>query len=466
MVQMTPEARAQLEAFKAVKVKHPRLEEVDRVVTQTIEEPAGATHLLLYGPSGVGKSTVTKRLTERFVAAERDRAVIPVVWVEARPSDTGVYARLDYYRQVLAALQDHAAVNDRLLHLALTVRPNRKKVEASEWLAMREAVEYALALLQVKAVVIDEAQHLLQVTAPLRPVDQLDWLKSLTNRTQVLHVLVGPYDLCEVRNLSGQAARRGRDVHFPRYHIARHEDRQAFVGALRYLLAHVPLTCDVDSLLVHWRWLAEGSIGCIGILRDWLVDTVATLLAEGEPVLTLEALQAQALAVGQRVRLEMDARTGERQVEESQTHSYHQLQQLLGTPARGQLAAAGAATRRALRPSVAMPPHDAPAAPTPSQPTTLRRRIERAPARDPVGGGISETPVNKCVFRGMITLVPAAMREAGVAKVECPECTTMRSLPLRGETVRFPPHDKRKTRTPPREARWVQRGTTWELVEP
>jgi hypothetical protein len=182
---MTPEARARLEAFKAVKVKHPRLEEVDRVVTQTIEEPAGSTHLLLYGPSGVGKSTVTKRLTERFIAAECDRAIVPVVGVEARPSDTGVYARLDYYRQVLAALQDHAAVKDRLMHLALTARPSRKRLDAGEWLDMREAVEYALGLLQVKAVVIDEAQHLMQVTAPLRPVDQLDWLKIMTNRTQV-----------------------------------------------------------------------------------------------------------------------------------------------------------------------------------------------------------------------------------------------------------------------------------------
>jgi len=465
MARMTPEARARLEAFKAVKVKHPRLEEVDRLVTQTIEEPAGATHLLLYGPSGVDKSTVTKRLTERFVAAERDPAIIPVVWVEARPSDTGVYARLDYYRQVLTALQDHAAVHDRLMHLALMARPRRTKVEAIEWLDMREAVEYALKLLQVKAVVIDEAQHLLHVTAPLRPVDQLDWLKSLTNRTQVLHVLVGPYDLCEVPNLSGQAARRGRDLHFPRYHIARHAERQEFVGALRYLLAQVPLTCDVDGLLARWRWFAEGSIGCIGILRDWLVDTVAALLAEGESVLTLEALQAHALAVGQRVRLEMDARTGERTVEESQAHSHQQLQQLLGTAARGQLTAAGAATSRALLPPAAMPPH-APSATTTSPQTTSRRRIERAPARDPVGASISVTPANKCAFRGMIALVPAAMQEAGVAKVECPECTTMRSLPLRGETVRFPPHDKRKTRTPPRAARWVKRGTTWELVGP
>jgi hypothetical protein len=54
--------------------------------------------------------------------------------------------------------------------------------------SMREAVEYALARLQVKAVMIDEAQHLMQVTAPLRPIDQLNWLNSLTNHTHVMYV--------------------------------------------------------------------------------------------------------------------------------------------------------------------------------------------------------------------------------------------------------------------------------------
>jgi hypothetical protein len=243
--------------------------------------------------------------------------------------------------------------------------------------------------------------------------------------------------------------------HFPRYHIARREERQAFVGALRYLLAQVPLTCDVDGLLTHWRWFAEGSIGCVGILRDWLVDTVAALLLAGETTLTLEALHAHALAVGQRVRLEMDARAGERKVEESQAHSYHQLQQLLGTAARGQLTAAAAAA-----PSRALP------APAPAPAPTPTPRIERAPARDPVGTGLSAPPANRCPFRGLLALGPVAIQIAGMAKVECPECTTMRSLPLRGDTVRFPPHDKRKTRTPPREARWVKRGTMWELVGP
>jgi DNA polymerase III delta prime subunit len=132
MAKLSLEARARLEAFKAVKVKHPHLEDVDRQVTQAIEEHGGYTHLLVYGPSGVGKSTVTRRIAERFVTEEVNRAIVPVVWVEARPSDTGVYARLDYYRQVLSSLREHAAVKDRLMQLALAPRAGRKQVDAAE----------------------------------------------------------------------------------------------------------------------------------------------------------------------------------------------------------------------------------------------------------------------------------------------------------------------------------------------
>ncbi len=60
---------------------------------------------------------------------------------------------------------------------------------------MREAVVYAFALLRVKGVFVDEAQHLMSVDTPHKPTSQLDWLKALTNRTNVLHVLAGNFDL-------------------------------------------------------------------------------------------------------------------------------------------------------------------------------------------------------------------------------------------------------------------------------
>ncbi len=455
MVRMTSETRASLIAFKAIKVKHPRLEEVDQVVTRAIAEHASYAHLMLYGPSGVGKSTVTKRITERFLEEEPNRAIVPVVLVEARSSDIGAYARLDYYRQVLSQLRNHAAVKDHLMNVALSAKPSRAVRDAAEWLDMREAVEYALERLQVKAVVIDEAQHLMRVEAPQKPVDQLDWLKSITNRTNVLHVLVGNYDLYDFRNLSGQAARRGRDVYFPRYHLEIKTECEEFAGALRYLLERVPLPCDVESLLSQWHWFAEWSIGCIGILRDWVVDTVAALYEEGATTFTIEALKKYALQTDQRVRLEMEARAGEHKVEAGRARSHQQLEELLrkapATPAHEM--------RAALPTELSQAPETATVAKKPSK----SRVGERAPRRDPVGNGRTEDDALKCSFSGVTGIAPARLAETGVHAVGCPECGAMRTLHPHKNTITFPFHQKRLTPPPSGEVRWLRSGTEWNV---
>src|SRR6266581_3217395 len=63
-----PEDQTRLDAFKAYAVNHPLLDEVDRQLTQAILEPAGFTHVLVYGPSGVGKTKMLERVTSRLRA--------------------------------------------------------------------------------------------------------------------------------------------------------------------------------------------------------------------------------------------------------------------------------------------------------------------------------------------------------------------------------------------------------------
>ena len=396
--------------------------------------------------------------------AEPNRAVVPVVLVEAHSSDIGPYVRLDYYRQVLVQLRNHAAVKDHLMNLALSPKLGRKPSDAAEWLDLRDAVIYALERLQVKAVIIDEAQHLMHVEPPFKPIDQLDWLKGMTNWTNVLHILVGNYELYDFRNLSGQAARRGRDLHFPRYHLESQVECEEFAGALRYLLENVPLSCDVDALLRDWRWFAEWSIGCVGILRDWIVDTVAALCEEEQTTLTIQALKEYALQLDQRVRLEMEARAGEHKVEAGKAKSEQQLQELTAHPTK--IPKASPKT-----PAGSLPQTETTqASPVSSDPPSKRSvasKIERAAGRDPVGTAVQEKTTTKCVFSGHeVSLSLKSMRDAGILKVECPECLSMRgNMTLQGETIRFPSHDPRKTRTPNREARWVRREGTWELVD-
>ena len=197
-----------------------------------------------------------------------------------------------------------------------------------------------------------------------KPVDQLDWLKSITNHTGVLHILVGPYTLVDFRNLEPQVSRRGRDVHFSRYHLENPTERMEYVGALRYLLERLPLTCEVNTWLERWRWFGELSLGCVGLLKSWLVDTATATLASGGTELTLEELQANVLDPGQRITIEMNARAGEHKLAVALAESQKLEQELWGR----------SATTPSTAPSVATPPPP-------------KKRPGRKPKQDPTGGG-------------------------------------------------------------------------------
>jgi hypothetical protein len=54
--------------------------------------------------------------------------------------------------------------------------------------------------------------------------------------------------------------------------------------------------------------------------------------------------------------------------------------------------------------------------------------------------------------------------DSGIALVECPDCTRTRTLSPRNGVLRFPSHDKRKTRPPNTEQRWAMEKTIWEVV--
>jgi hypothetical protein len=142
-------------------------------------------------------------------------------------------------------------VRDRVKNLPLFTTPEKKSRDPAEWLEKRAAVHYALALLRVKVVFVDEAQHLMYVDTPHKPTAQLDWLKTFTEQTNVLHVLVGNFDLYDCCHLNAQAARRMRDLPFARSHLDQITECAEFATALRTFLEEVPLKVELPPLV--WK---------------------------------------------------------------------------------------------------------------------------------------------------------------------------------------------------------------------
>jgi energy-coupling factor transporter ATP-binding protein EcfA2 len=453
MRSLHPAMTARLAALQQYKIKHAALEKMDNLLMNAIDEHTSYSILALYGPSGVGKSTVMKRIAQRCREEEPDSSVVPMVVVQASPEDVGRASRLDFYRQVLHQLRGHVAVRDRILNLPLARERGKKSTDPAEWLEMRDAVLYALDLLKVKAVCIDEAQHLMQADAAQKPSIQLDWLKSLTNQSQLLYILVGNFSLYDFCHLNGQLARRVREEQFCRYHLDQQADAVEFTSALKVLLEQVPLQVDIPEMLTHWKWFGEWSIGCIGILSDWVVETAATLCRAGETVLTLEALTKHALKPAQRLKLETEARTGEFKIEQAKKESEQELQRLLGRPSL------------VPRSSPSPPPLSNGATTSPSPSKSHFSRIERAAHRDPVGEQVLAGTSSKCPYLGLIEVSSHQFQETSTTCVECPTCGARRTLKSPKDQPHFLSHPRRKIPPPKGERRWVLQQQSWNLVE-
>jgi hypothetical protein len=189
-------------------------------------------------------------------------------------------------------------------------------------------MERALRYRRPQVVFIDEAQHLGRIASGRKLSDQLDVIKSIANRTQIVHVLLGTYELLAFRNLSGQLSRRSVDLHFARYSVDIPEDRQIFQNILLTFQKQLPFTEEPD-LHDLWEYLYERSVGCVGILKEWLVRASIASLKNGGVTLSLKDLENTALSVSQCEKILLESREGEAQLNDRED-SRSRLRTLMG----------------------------------------------------------------------------------------------------------------------------------------
>jgi AAA domain len=328
-------AEPRLAYFKSFTIAHPLLKAADAALKQAIREPAGWSLIFVYGPTGVGKTTlrrrVEKHLTESMMETLRQNpGIVPVVSIEAAAPDSSQFSWKDYYRRALIAL-DEPLIDRKLSQqirnsfrdgCGIALRESRVS-----GLELRMALEGALIHRRPAAFFIDEAQHLAKMKSGRKLQDQLDSIKSLAGSSNTLHVLIGTYELLPFRNLSAQLSRRSIDIHFPRYHAEKSEDYTSFRNIVFTLQRHLPLSGESD-LLSHIEYCYERSIGCVGLVKDWLTRALALALNQGADAVDLNTLERTAWSLDQSERMAREAVDGESEVAEK-GQKRERLQQLL-----------------------------------------------------------------------------------------------------------------------------------------
>jgi RecA/RadA recombinase len=363
------EHESRLDRFRAYTVAHPRLVKAKDDLMNAMRGAEPNSLIFVFGPPGVGKTTLRLK-TEQLITAEllsqlqEDRMRIPVASVEAVAPESGSFNWRDHYRRLLHQLDEplidykvNRCPDGRFAQEDARFMPPSRAVGTD----YRYAVEQAIRHRRPVAVMIDEAQHLGKIGSGRRLLDQLDVIKSIANQTNTVHVLFGTYDLLALRNLNGQLSRRSIDVHLARYHAEIPEDRQVFINTVQTFEKELPFT-DASDLVSNWEYLYERSLGCIGILKQWLVRAATVALHEGSRKLTTCNLESQALCMAQCEQLYAEIADGELKLEE-RSDAVARFRDRLGLSANGPL--------KAVSPPVPR--------------FHFRRPGQRLPARDTVG---------------------------------------------------------------------------------
>lgn len=280
-------ANDKIDYFKNLTVAHPKLINAYQEFKNKISVAEKNEILLIFGPSGVGKSTLYKKIIDDYNKIHLtemllDKGIIAIVGTEAIAPDDGRFDWKDFYIRSLTSL------NEPLInHKSITeVQSNGIMPIDKSKNAYRRAMENALIYRKPHAFLIDEAQHISRIARGKSLRNQMDTIKSLASISMVPFVLFGTYEILKFRNLSGQLIRRGIDVHLPRYKADITDDREAFQSVLWTFQKHLPLNIEPD-LIGHWEYFYMHSIGCVGNLKLWFNRTLDYSLSNDKNKKTL-----------------------------------------------------------------------------------------------------------------------------------------------------------------------------------
>jgi energy-coupling factor transporter ATP-binding protein EcfA2 len=364
LASISPHLLKRLERFQCLTVAHPRLLAARDQLMDVIDGSLPGSLILVLGPTGVGKTTLRCKLEQSLLeqmssVLVADPGRLPFVSVEATVPEASRFRWRDYFAQFLASARE--PLIERKVLFNQDQLPSKAAITGSQ---LEHSAVQLLRYRRPAAVFIDEAQHLSRVASGRRLVDQLDVIKSMANRTQTTHILLGTYELLAFRNLSGQLSRRSVDLHFPRYRAESDEDIQIFKNVLVTFQNQFP-TSEPPGLLQQWEFLYERSVGCVGVL---LIRAAVSALKSAANTVNLEHLEKTALSISQCSKILAEARDGESRLTENE-ETRLQFRKTLGlhsTIASGETS---------------------PAPPDPKLPKpTKRKRVgQRRPTRDPVG---------------------------------------------------------------------------------
>lgn len=247
--------------------------------------------ILLTGPTKVGKSKLVEIAHDEVMAIYRERLhqernFVPIVAINAVPPSGNEFSLKDFFTRLLNAQNEPLVSHKLQMFTQLSLLPELprvdRQIEYSSTDALRRSTEQYMRLRNTKLLIVDNAHYMLLTTKGTKLECIFESLKSLAAESGATILLVGTYRLLEILNQGPQLTCQCQIVHLPRYDKTNAADQEHFAKVLdefeqylqKYVKANLSELCD---------YFYTKSIGCIGILKDWLSRCLEHALWENAP---------------------------------------------------------------------------------------------------------------------------------------------------------------------------------------
>lgn len=317
---MTDDRDSRIVAFEEKRIRHALLDQALADIRRLVDFPRPESVIVFVGPSGVGKSVVIKALEKHLLAKYADEITsdpgfIPFLSVNLKAPLDGSFNWKDCIIRTLNEGRDVLVRRKRVSNFDLQLDGHAVSFIGSLVREeLRRSLESMVRNRRVKAIFLDEASAMLYQRPGMKRTLPFDILKCLAIELRIPIVLSGAYDLLGIREGTGQLLRRSAIVHFPRYTVSDHlnggSHRQVFADVLTTLLTAMNIPQE-SGLSEQVDFFFTRSVGCVGVLKDWLARSMGDAIASQER-LTSAVLKRNVLPNQELIKLVSEAKIGEK----------------------------------------------------------------------------------------------------------------------------------------------------------